>query len=48
VFVVPVDPHTAALVRVDMARLFDRLNGARDYLLSRAGVIPKWILSRRD
>jgi hypothetical protein len=24
------------------------LSGARDYLLSHAGVIPKWILSRRD
>ena len=40
--------HRGTLVRVDMARLFDRLSGARDYLLSRAGVIPKWILSRRD
>ena len=40
--------HRGQLVRVDMARLLDRLSGARDYLLSRAGVIPKWILSRRD
>ena len=36
------------LLRVDMPRLLDRLNGARDHLLSNAGVIPKWILSRRD
>jgi 5-methylthioadenosine/S-adenosylhomocysteine deaminase len=40
--------HRGQLVRVDMARLFDRLSGARDHLLSNAGVIPKWILSRRD
>jgi 5-methylthioadenosine/S-adenosylhomocysteine deaminase len=40
--------HNGALVRLDLPRLLDRLNGARDHLLSRAGVIPKWILSRRD
>ena len=36
------------LLRVDMPRLLQRLNDARDHLLSNAGVIPKWILSRRD
>ena len=40
--------HNGQLVRVDMPRLLQRLNDARDYLLSNAGVIPKWILSRRD
>jgi hypothetical protein len=35
-------------VRVDLVRLLERLAGARDHLLSNAGVIPKWILSRRD
>lgn len=40
--------HNGQLLRVDMPRLLDRLNGARDHLLSNAGVIPKWILSRRD
>src|SRR5215510_6223934 len=40
--------HRGQLVRVDLPRLLDRLAGARDYLLSNAGVIPKWILSRRD
>jgi hypothetical protein len=40
--------HNGQLVRVDLPRLLDRLNGARDHLLSNAGVIPKWILSRRD
>jgi cytosine/adenosine deaminase-related metal-dependent hydrolase len=40
--------HRGQLVRVDMSRLFERLSGARDHLLSNAGVIPKWILSRRD
>jgi cytosine/adenosine deaminase-related metal-dependent hydrolase len=40
--------HNGQLVRVDLPRLLDRLSSARDYLLSRAGVIPKWILSRRD
>ena len=33
---------------LDLPRLLDRLSSARDYLLSHAGVIPKWILSRRD
>lgn len=40
--------HNGALVRLDLPRLLDRLSGARDHLLSRAGVIPKWTLSRRD
>jgi cytosine/adenosine deaminase-related metal-dependent hydrolase len=40
--------HNGQLIRVDLPRLLDRLSGARDYLLSHAGVIPKWILSRRD
>ena len=40
--------HNGSLVRLDLPRLLDRLSGARDYLLARAGVIPKWILSRRD
>jgi len=35
-------------IRLDLPRLLDRLSGARDHLLSHAGVIPKWILSRRD
>jgi 5-methylthioadenosine/S-adenosylhomocysteine deaminase len=36
------------LVRVDLPRLLERLADARDYLLSRAGMIPQWVLSRRD
>ena len=40
--------HNGQLVRVDLPRLLDRVAGARDHLLSKAGVIPKWILSRRD
>ncbi len=40
--------HNGQLVRVDMPRLLQRLNEARDHLLSNAGVIPKWILSRKD
>jgi cytosine/adenosine deaminase-related metal-dependent hydrolase len=40
--------HNGALVRLDLPRLLDRLSGARDHLLSHAGVIPKWTLSRRD
>jgi 5-methylthioadenosine/S-adenosylhomocysteine deaminase len=40
--------HNGQLLRVDMPRLLQRLNDARDHLLSNAGVIPKWILSRRD
>ena len=40
--------HNGQLVRVDMPRLFQRLDEARDHLLSNAGMIPRWILSRRD
>src|SRR5436190_774627 len=40
--------HNGQLIRLDLPRLLDRLSGARDHLLSHAGVIPKWILSRRD
>ena len=40
--------HNGQLVRLDLPRLLDRVAEARDYLLSKAGVIPKWILSRRD
>jgi 5-methylthioadenosine/S-adenosylhomocysteine deaminase len=40
--------HNGQLVRIDLPRLLDRVAGARDHLLSNAGVIPKWILSRRD
>jgi cytosine/adenosine deaminase-related metal-dependent hydrolase len=40
--------HNGQLLRVDLPRLLQRLNEARDHLLSNAGVIPKWILSRRD
>ena len=40
--------HNGQLMRVDLPRLLDRLNSARDHLLSKAGVIPKWVLSRRD
>jgi 5-methylthioadenosine/S-adenosylhomocysteine deaminase len=40
--------HNGQLVRVDLPRLLERLNNARDHLLSNAGVIPRWILSRRD
>jgi cytosine/adenosine deaminase-related metal-dependent hydrolase len=40
--------HNGKLVRLDLPRLLDRLGGARDHLLSHAGVIPKWTLSRRD
>src|SRR5262249_55382624 len=36
------------LLRVDLPRLLQRLADARDYLLSKAGVIPQWVLSRRD
>jgi hypothetical protein len=39
--------HNGQLSRIDLPRLLQRLNGARDHLLSNAGVIPKWILSRR-
>ena len=40
--------HNGRLMRVDVSRLLDRLDGARDHLLSNAGVIPKWTLSRKD
>jgi len=40
--------HHGQLLRVDMPRLFERLNAARDHLLSNAGVISHWVLSRRD
>jgi cytosine/adenosine deaminase-related metal-dependent hydrolase len=40
--------HNGQLLRVDLPRLLQRLNHSRDHLLSNAGVIPKWILSRRD
>ncbi len=40
--------HNGQLVRVDLPRLLQRLNAARDHLLSNAGMIPKWVLSRRD
>jgi len=36
------------LLRVDLQSLLRRLDNARDYLLSTAGVTPKWVLSRRD
>ena len=36
------------LTRIDMPRLLNRLDNARDHLLSNAGVIPKWILTRSD
>ena len=36
------------LLRVDLPSLLRRLDNARDYLLSHAGVTPKWVLSRRD
>ena len=40
--------HNGQLVRVDLPRLLQRLADARDHLLSKAGVIPQWVLSRRD
>jgi len=46
-----VDTHRHAWqtpVRVDLPRLLQRLSNARDYLLSKAGMIPQWVLSRRD
>ena len=36
------------LLRVDLPRLLQRLANARDHLLSKAGMIPQWVLSRRD
>jgi cytosine/adenosine deaminase-related metal-dependent hydrolase len=40
--------HDGRLIRVDLQSLLRRLDNARDYLLSNAGVTPKWVLSRRD
>jgi len=40
--------HNGQLVRVDLPRLLQRLADARDHLLSNAGMIPQWVLSRRD
>jgi 5-methylthioadenosine/S-adenosylhomocysteine deaminase len=40
--------HNGQLVRVDLPRLLERLADARDHLLSNAGMIPHWMLSRRD
>jgi cytosine/adenosine deaminase-related metal-dependent hydrolase len=36
------------LARVDLPSLLRRLDAARDYLLSQAGTISHWVLSRRD
>jgi 5-methylthioadenosine/S-adenosylhomocysteine deaminase len=36
------------LTRVDLPSLLRRLDGARDHLLSNAGTISHWVLSRRD
>ena len=36
------------LLRVDFPSLLQRLTDSRDHLLSRAGMIPHWVLSRRD
>lgn len=40
--------YNGRLTRIDLPRLLDRLDGVRDHLLSNAGVIPKWTLSRSD
>jgi 5-methylthioadenosine/S-adenosylhomocysteine deaminase len=40
--------HDGRLVRVDLQSLLRRLDDSRDHLLSNAGMIPKWVLSRRD
>jgi cytosine/adenosine deaminase-related metal-dependent hydrolase len=40
--------HDGRLIRVDLQSLLRRLDNARDYLLSTAGVTPQWVLSRRD
>jgi 5-methylthioadenosine/S-adenosylhomocysteine deaminase len=40
--------HNGQLLRVDLPRLLQRLANARDYLLSKAGMIDHWVLSRRD
>ena len=36
------------LLRVDFPSLLRRLEASRDHLLSGAGMIPHWVLSRRD
>ena len=36
------------LRRVDLPSLLQRLDAARDHLLSNAGMIPQWVLSRLD
>jgi cytosine/adenosine deaminase-related metal-dependent hydrolase len=36
------------LARVDLPSLLRRLDAARDHLLSQAGAISHWVLSRRD
>jgi cytosine/adenosine deaminase-related metal-dependent hydrolase len=40
--------HNGRLTRVDIPRLLERLSEARDHLLSNAGVMPEWLLSRSD
>jgi cytosine/adenosine deaminase-related metal-dependent hydrolase len=40
--------HNGQLVRHDLPRLLQRLDDARDHLLSNAGIIEPWVLSRRD
>ena len=40
--------HNGQIMRVDLPRLLQRLADARDHLLSKAGMIPQWVLSRRD
>jgi cytosine/adenosine deaminase-related metal-dependent hydrolase len=40
--------HNGQLVRHDLPRLLQRLDEARDHLLSNAGIIEPWVLSRRD
>jgi 5-methylthioadenosine/S-adenosylhomocysteine deaminase len=40
--------HNGQLLRVDLPRLLQRLSDSRDHLLSKAGMIPHWVLSRRD
>jgi cytosine/adenosine deaminase-related metal-dependent hydrolase len=40
--------YNGHLTRIDLPRLLSRLDGVRDHLLSNAGVIPKWTLSRND
>jgi len=40
--------HNGQLIRFDLPRLLQRLTDSRDHLLSKAGVISQWVLSRRD